>query len=291
MHDLLGEIQGEDESDMLLEIDEANDREPDAEEQFLDQTQKEFEELSTMINKIIINTQSTQKLEKQHIAETTQGQHQKIMNSLDKLISSTMAIAKGVSGKLKENKLKNEEFEKKNPHSTLAAWRINKLNTSALRFQKALQGFNAASDSFKNSLRKKISRQARLVNQDITDEQIEEIVESNDPTAFMQQALMIPDAMLDRVADIEKRHQGILNIEQGVKELQVLWGQLAILVDEQQEHLDHIESNVEQTLNYVQRGKENLVKAQKSQKASRKMAMCMCCGVIIIGAIILMVLK
>eukprot|EP00483_Globobulimina_turgida_P001306 UN01308 len=182
------------------------------------------------------------KLEKRAKSETTQTQHKDIMSELDALISSTMTYAKAVNNKIKIYKQKNDEYEKEHPHSTLSQWRVNKLNTSTLRFQKALQAFNSASDSFKRSLRTKIARQARLVNQDITDEQIEEIVESNDPTAFMQQALMIPDAMIDRVVDIEKRHEGILNIEKGVRELHELWGQLAVLIDDPQEQLDHIEN-------------------------------------------------
>merc|ERR1719347_785961 len=243
-----------------------------------------------MINEIIINTQATQKLEKQHIAETTSSEQKEIMAELDRLISGTMSNAKKVSATLKSFKHKNEEYEKENPHSTLAAWRINKLNTSALRYQKALQAFNTASDSFRAELRKKTARQARMVNQDITEEQIQEIVDSKDPTAFMQQALMIPDAMLDRVVDIERRHEGILRIEQGVKELQELWTQLAMLVDEQQEQLDKIENNVEQTLEYVQKGKIQLEKANKSQMSARRTmcGFCMCVMIaVIIGAIFL----
>merc|ERR1711933_476049 len=201
------------------------------EELFLDQTQQEFQELSGFINNIIDNTKEIIKLENKAHTETTQHQHKEIMSTLDELISSTMANAKMVINKIKINRQKNQEYTKLNPHSTLSQWRINKLNASTLRFQKALQAFNSASDSFKRSLKTKIARQARLVNQDITEEQIQEIVDSNNPTAFMQQALMIPDAMLARVANIEERHAGILHIEQGVKELQELWGQLAILID------------------------------------------------------------
>lgn len=260
--------------------------EPDEEDLFLEQTQKEFEELSKLTNSIISNTKATLKLETRAQSETTTAQHQEIMNILDKLMVSTMLLAKTVNGKLKIMKQKNDEYEKANPHSTLAAWRKNKLNASVLRFQKALQEFNAASDSFKNSLRNKITRQAKMVNQDITEEQIEEIVDSADPTAFMQQALMIPDAMLDRVAEIEKKHQGILNIERGVKELQELWGQLAVLIDEQQEQLDHIEANVDQTLNYVQKGRQELDKAKEHQQNARKTACCIVViGIVVVGVI------
>lgn len=90
----------------------------------------------------------------------------------------------------------------------------------------------------------------------------------------MQQALMIPEVMLDKVADIEERHDGIVKIQKGVQELQELWGNLGILIDEQQEFLDKIENNVEQTLDYVKKGQKQLQKAEKSQKKARKTQCC-----------------
>jgi len=282
---LLSQIK-EPEEDVIVDIPQEEGQEADPEELFLDETQKEFENLSHDINRIVENTKSTMTLEKKAKSQTTSSEQKEIMAALDELMSGTMAIAKKVSAALKIYKKKNEEYEKANPHSTLAAWRINKLNTSALRYQKALQAFNAASDSFKAELRKKTARQARMVNQDITDEQIEQIVESNNPTAFMQQALMIPDAMIDRVVDIERRHEGILSIERGVKELQELWNQLAVLVDDQQEQLDQIEKNVEQTLDYVQKGKIALEKANQSQMSARR-TMCGFCVCVVIAAVII----
>ena len=61
-----------------------------------------------------------------------------------------------------------------------------------------------------------------VVNPDISDEAIEELIESKDPQAFMKDQMMGPSAqVLDRVVEIEERHEGILRIEQGVKEIQV----------------------------------------------------------------------
>jgi len=286
MVSLLNQVQDADDI-IILEIKEDRDEdEPiDEEEAFLDETQKEFENLSDLINRIINNTKATMNLEKRAKSQTTSSEQKEIMSELDQLIQNTMTTARTVGNTLKRGKVKNQEYEKDNPHSTLAAWRINKLNTCTLRYQKALQAFNAASDSFKAELRKKTARQCRMVNADITEEQIEEIVESNDPSAFMQQALMIPDAMIDRVVDIERRHEGILSIEKGVRELQELWTQLAVLVDDQQEALDRIEKNVEQTLDYVQKGKIALDKANQSQMSARR-TMCGFCMCIVVAGII-----
>jgi len=83
----------------------------------------------------------------------------------------------------------------------------NKLNATSIKFQKALTGFNEASASFKCSLQSKIVRQARLVNRDITEEQIEEIINLAQSKSCSQQTSMIPDAMIDCIAAIEEKHE------------------------------------------------------------------------------------
>ena len=105
------------------------------------QTQREFEQLSDLINRIIENTKSTMNLEKRAKSQTTSSEQKEIMSELDRLITGTMSTAKKVNDTLKSYKQKNEEYGKENPHSTLTAWRINKLNTSALRYQVQCIGY------------------------------------------------------------------------------------------------------------------------------------------------------
>lgn len=245
------------------------------ESNLLEEMQKEFESFAYKIDSIVLNTQKVMKLEARTNIETSQTQQQNILKDLETLMDDTMIIAKSVKDMLTKTKDTNEKFEKTHPHSTISQWRQNKLHTTTLRFQKAITAFNTASDSFKLNLRNKIARQARLVNREITDEQIDEIVNSSDPTKFMQQALLIPDAMIDRIAEIEERHEGILSIEKGVKELTELWNQLSFLIDEQQEQLDNIEANVDQTRKYVTQGNKELQKASEYQLSARKKTMCL----------------
>merc|ERR1712083_634584 len=83
----------------------------------------------------------------------------------------------------------------------------------------------------------------------------EEMVNDYDRAeAFIQEQFQMveaSDALVDRLAELEDRHQGMLKIEKSIKELQEMWMELNVLVTEQQEMLDQISRNVEETRDYV----------------------------------------
>ncbi|ETO26141.1 syntaxin 1A-like protein [Reticulomyxa filosa] len=80
----------------------------------------------------------------------------------------------------------------------------------------------------------------------------------------------INPAMLDRLNEIESRTQGMMKIYESLEELRTMWHELNFLISAQQEYLDSIENNVEQTKHYVAQATIHLGKAEKSQKTSRK---------------------
>ena len=258
--------------------------------QLLEQTEHEMGEVKKLINQVVSNTQEIIVLEGLNNDCSTQEEQREILAKLDELIFDTRAHGKTIKTKLDIIKSKNEEYDSDHRYSTLAQWRHNQLNTTCLRFQQSISAFNSASAHFKQSLREKTARQVRLVNSDVTDEQIEEIVNSSDPSLYMQQHLMmVPDAMLDRVSQIEERHEGIVQIEQGVRELQQLFQDLATLVDAQQEQLDQIEYNVNQTLDYTERGNDQLEKAHRHQKSARRKQFYLCLVLLVITLIFVFV--
>ena len=107
-----------------------------------------------------------------------------------------------------------------------------------------------------------------LVKDDITDAEIEELMESDNPGQIFQQ-VMINDQLVEAVTEIEERHARMLKIEQGVKEVQELFNDLALLVDMQQETLDIIEENIKKTATYTEQGRVNIQKAEEYGKKAR----------------------
>lgn len=83
---------------------------------------------------------------------------------------------------------------------------------------------------------------------------------------FQTAVIQMDDSLLDAVQEIEHRHKGILSIEQGVREIQELFNDLACLVDLQQETLDVIERNIMDTSKYSKDAEKKVVGFKNSTK-------------------------
>lgn len=104
---------------------------------------------------------------------------------------------------------------------------------------------------------------------------LQELIESDNPGAIFQNAMMqMDDQLVDAVKDIEDQHKGMVKIEQGVREIQELFQDMAVLVDLQQETLDVIERNVQDTAKYTRDAEKNITQAEVYQKNSRKVRCC-----------------
>jgi len=219
------------------------------------------------------------------------------MKDLDNIMNKNTSLTKEIKRDLDNFKKENDKFARDNKGSSVAAWRQNQLNSVTRRFKSASVSFQNTLSDFNKNLRNKQTRQIRILDTDhkLKEEDIEDL--ANDPQRadeFIQQQFQmvdVGDEFLDRLADIEQRHEGMKKIEQSIRELHELFTELSILVNEQQERLDSITNNVEQTKDYVKSGVVHLEKAEKHQKCTRKMQFYMCgaCFVILLVIIIILV--
>ncbi|PWA95467.1 Syntaxin/epimorphin, conserved site-containing protein [Artemisia annua] len=93
--------------------------------------------------------------------------------------------------------------------------------------------------------------------------------------------------VVDTLAEIQERHDAVIEVERKLLELQQIFMDLAILVDAQGEMLDNIETNVSSALDHVQSGNKALHNVKTLQKKSRKW---MCWTLIILLIVIAIVL-
>jgi len=118
----------------------------------------------------------------------------------------------------------------------------------------------------------------------ISDEQAEqmamEVLQLGQTDAIMQQSK-------DTLAQILETRKDFLRIEQSVRELGDMFNDLATLLNEQGELMDQIGANVLKSIDYVEKGREELNKAKKYQKKSRKKMVWM---IVLIAIIFLFVL-
>ena len=110
-----------------------------------------------------------------------------------------------------------------------------------------------------------------------------------------QQAVAQQSAQLQAVAlnedIIAEREQGIAQLNHTVHEVAEIFSDMALLVAEQGEHIDNIQTHIESAAYQTNKGVKELAKASRSQKKARSRMCCVAVLLIILLIVLTLVLK
>jgi len=184
--------------------------------------------------------------------------------------------------KLDEIKVLNDKFASEFKDSAKLQMRVNLYQTHIRRFHQIMQEYNAASHDFRQGMQDRAKRRLKMVNKNLSEEQVEKIVDDGKAQEVIEQAL-VSDELEDVIQEIEERHQDVLKLERQVMEIYELFRDLAQLVDIQQDSLDVIETRVTNAKNYTEKAERELVEAEHYQTQARKRQ---CCILMIVLAVL-----
>ena len=161
--------------------------------------------------------------------------------------------------------------KKDNQHNTAADTKDhlfeNLFNSRTRQFEKLIIQFQQATLKFKDTVCDDFTRQARIVNPQITDQQILQMIQtSSNPSQYLE---AVSNEMIDQISELEEEHARLQKLEKTVMEIQDLFNACATLVDQTQSHLDNIEANVNTTKIETRKGKEKLKQAAVYVKRTR----------------------
>ncbi|XP_029312192.1 LOW QUALITY PROTEIN: syntaxin-4 [Cottoperca gobio] len=116
----------------------------------------------------------------------------------------------------------------------------------------------------------RIQRQLKITGNNVTDSELDAMLESGQTDVFTQNILIDAQATKQALNEIESRHDEILKLERSIRDLHEMFQYLAMEVDAQGEMVNQIETNIRQSSNYVEKAKENTAKAVTYQQKARK---------------------
>ena len=165
------------------------------------------------------------------------------------------------------------------------------------QYQFLMKGFSAAINEYKAVvaerdaiLREQTKKRIKLkytnpdgstISEDEANRMARDIMMENAP----------PNALLqtsqDTLHSILETRRDLVRMEASIKELQQMFNDLAVILNEQGEVMDQIKGNVEKSIQYVEKGREALKDAKKYQKSSKKK---MCYVIIAVFVIFLVIL-
>jgi syntaxin 1B/2/3 len=120
---------------------------------------------------------------------------------------------------------------------------------------------------------------------------LDNLAETGEGEGFLQRAIAEQQGrweVLGVVAEIQERHGAVAQLERSLWELQQVFNDMAVLVEEQGEQLKDIEDTMRRARSFIDRGCKELVVARKHQKSSRK-RMCISIGVLLVIILIIVI--
>lgn len=152
---------------------------------------------------------------------------------LDTLLNSTNFEMRKVKKALDVLDKTNKEYEDVPEHSE-ARLRIRKnVRATLLRqYIAATNKYKAAQEDYKTAINSKVTRQLKMVKPDLSEDQVDDIIQNGDPNQFIQQTLSGPinNEIMDMYNQVKDKYRDVKKLVRSVKELQKLFEDMAVLV-------------------------------------------------------------
>ncbi|XP_035858270.1 syntaxin-3a isoform X4 [Sander lucioperca] len=253
---------------------------------FMDEFFCQIEDIRSSIDKIDENVAEVKKLFSVILSAPTSDQ--KTQDDLEAITNNIKKMANNARNKLKtiERNLEAEEQER-----VSADMRIRKSQHAVLsrKFVEVMTKYNEAQVDFRERSKGRIQRQLEITGKATTDEELEEMLESGNAAVF---TAGIVDAGVSKQAlsEIEARHKDIVRLESSIKELHDMFVDIAMLVESQGGMIDRIESNMDQSVGFVERAVADTKKAAKFQQEARRKMVIIVVVVLVLLAILALII-
>lgn len=243
---------------------------------------QDVNEIEGYINEIKLNIKAVEK-NHNNIIFSDPEKEKKIKSELDELMDSIRRMSNKTRTKLK---LMEQNIENDKINALTAKFRIRQTQLNALSWQflDIMTDYNKIQTEYKKKCEDRIKKQLKITGQEINDEQLQDMLEMENPAIFTQDIVMETKKAQETVADINARHADIMKLEKNIKELHDMFMDMAMMIENQGEIIDRIEYNVQNTAEYAEKAKEEIIQALNLQKKSRKLKL------IIIGVVIIVII-
>lgn len=161
------------------------------------------------------------------------------------------------------------------------------------RFLEAIQNYQNVERQYRTKYKQRMERQFKIVKPDASPEEVKAVVNDEQGGQIFSQALMSSTSYgASRAAyrEVQERHEDIKRIERTLTELAQLFNDMSILVEQQDEQVNAIETTAGAVEKDVEQGLSHTDKAVISARSARKKRWICFAIIVVILAIIAIVL-
>ncbi|KAF7489097.1 Syntaxin-1A [Sarcoptes scabiei] len=193
---------------------------------------------------------------------------EKCKKLLDNIDMNFKLLSKQIKEDLNSIEVECKQIANKNS----AEYRMRTIQFQMLR-QKMLDTMNiyhSAQGDYRTKNKDLLRRQISITNQNITNEELDKILDNPSSEIFIQGHLTETREAREQLAEIQARHADILKIEKSIRELHDMFIEMSTLVMNQGESINRIENHVKSTHDYLQDANEQTKQAMEYKAKARK---------------------
>ncbi|XP_061924445.1 syntaxin-19-like [Entelurus aequoreus] len=162
---------------------------------------------------------------------------------------------------------------------TAVTTRIQRSQHTAMysKFQQVMRQYNEGLLTKQDRCKHFIIRQLEVSGRDVTEGDVNDMVATGQWEVFNENLLNDARITRSQLSEIEQRHKELLSLESNMMELRDLFMDIFMFVEEQGAYIEHIQTNVEQTQDYVAASNEKFKLAARYKKKNPLRQICCCC--------------
>ena len=271
--------------DRLAEFKKARKNKKSKQESDLDEIevlQKEIENVKSDIDQIESNLKLMKNLQTKILGSFYVNEKDK--NYLESLKSQNLLLAKTVKKILKNEKLKLTE------NSSAYELKKNMIHGQLTRFTQIWENYLLDQSSYQERSKKIFAKAWKIKagNQDLDFEDQQNLENDSFANVFASNYLMETEKSKQQLSQLNARLEEFKELEKQVTEVRDLFLEISILITEQGETIDRIETRIDDAEINVDKGNDQLKKAKKLKHKKRKLKIILAsCGSTLAGLILL----
>jgi len=232
------------------------------------------EEIGLGIEEVKNNVDQMKICQKKILTEPSKVEREKLQAKHGDLVDVNKSLGRKVQKLIKEESEKITKLEKRGKLTShdLSELRLKKtqIQTASNRFLEIWTEYNSLQVEFREKVKKELARNIKITNNNLSQEEIEEKIDKGDISIFSSGIIQETQAAKDQLVAIENRHAEILKLEAGIVEIHSMFIDLSNMVAMQGEMVDRIEDHINTAVIDVERGRDDLAKAEENKKSANK---------------------
>ena len=247
-----------------------------------------FDNVDDLRRSITIIGQKLEQVRSNHNILLTKPRNDALQQETDQLIQQIKVQALKINNTLKKmaEELSHMEASQQRNQTDVRIKRAQ-YNTLVKQFRDTMYEYNTLTEEYRTKSKDRIRRQLELANREVTEDQLEEILDNPDTNIFTQDILVDSAQWQQALSEIQARNQELRILQTTMQELYEMFLTMATLVEEQGEAIDRIEDNVNAAADHVQRGTHAVRTAVPYARRNRKLTFAIVC--IIVGVVLVVI--